>query len=101
MVAIPHPCLSLAQSQMPHYSPPSLHFPPLPMPIPTNTIFIYTQMTDILLGLAHVDIIKSQSIPLKRLLRNCLKFTEDFLNSVLLYIVSFTLPRRRRQSLQS
>jgi hypothetical protein len=40
MVANPHPCWSLTQNQLPHYNPPPISFP---VPIPTNTTFIYTQ----------------------------------------------------------
>jgi hypothetical protein len=45
MVANPHPCWSLAQSQLPHFKNPHSVSPASPLPSPANTGFIYTQMT--------------------------------------------------------
>ncbi len=56
MVAHPHPCWSLAWSQLPIAPPPP---PPHPYPLPANKAFINIQMTLtclLLLGRAHLSI---------------------------------------------
>jgi hypothetical protein len=46
MAVNPHPCRSLAQSQLPHFRTPLLHTAPSPISLlPTNTAFLYIQTT--------------------------------------------------------